>query len=84
MRIVSVMYPKLPDLRCISHTLDIVGGKFKVPTLSLFMTSWVSLFAHSAKAKALWKDRSGRAIHLLKNTVVEQVRNHESSSCSVW
>ena len=68
MRIVAVMYPKLLDLRCISHTLDIVGDKFKVPTLSLFMTLWVSLFAHSAKVKALWKDRSGRAMPTYSKT----------------
>lgn len=68
MRIVAVMYPKLLDLQCISHTLDIVGDKFKVPTLNLFMTLWVSLFAHSAKVKALWKDMSGKAMATYSKT----------------
>ena len=44
------------------------GGQIKVPTLSLFMTLWVSLFAHSAKAKALWKDHSGRAMPTYSKT----------------
>ena len=68
MRIVAVMYPKLLDLRCVSHTLDIVGDKFKAPTLNQFMIFWVSLFAHSAKAKALWREFSGRAMPTYSKT----------------
>ena len=40
--------PSLLDVCCISHTLDLVGDKFRVHTVSLFFTLWVSLFAHSA------------------------------------
>ncbi len=68
MRVVAVMYPKLLDIGCLSHTLDLVGGRFKAPTLSLFTTLWVSLFAHSAKVKALWKEMTGRAMPTYSKT----------------
>ena len=32
-RVLTVMYPKLLDIRCLSHTLDLVGDRFKAPTL---------------------------------------------------
>ena len=59
MQIVSVMYPNAVDIECVSHTLDIVGDKFITPTLHLFFTLWISLFAHSPKVKALWKQETG-------------------------
>jgi len=36
MRTLKIMYPDVLDIRCISHTLDLVGDKFKAPNLSLF------------------------------------------------
>lgn len=57
MRIVQVVYPTIIDIGCISHTLDIVGDKFQVPTLNLFFTLRISLFSHSPEVKALWKER---------------------------
>ena len=62
MRFVTVMYPKLLDTGCLSHMLNLVGEWFKIPTLSLFFTLWISLFAHSHKVKALWKETTGRAM----------------------
>ena len=38
-----------------SHTLDLIGNKFKIPVLSSFVSLWISLFSHSPKTKALWK-----------------------------
>jgi len=38
MRTLKIMYPDVLDIRCISHTLDLVGDKFKAPNLSLFFT----------------------------------------------
>ena len=61
-RFLSMMYPSLIDVPCFSHTLNLVGEHFKVPTVSEFVSSWVSLFAHSAKAKLVWKDRVGSAV----------------------
>ena len=34
MRTVSIVYPQVLDIGCASHTLDLVGGKFKTPVLS--------------------------------------------------
>ena len=68
MRVISVMYPKLLDVGCLSHTLDLVGGKFKVPTLNLFITLWISLFVHSAKVKSLWKEMTGRTMATYSKT----------------
>ena len=62
MRLVSVMYPNALDIRCLSHLLDLVGDKFQVPTLNHFMTLFISLFSHSPRAKALWKNKTGRSM----------------------
>ena len=62
MRTVAVVYPNVLDVGCISHTLDHVGSKFVTPTLSSFISWWISLFSHSPKAKALWRDQTGRAM----------------------
>ena len=56
MGIVKVVYPNLLDVGCFSHTLDIVGEHFHIPTLSKFTSLWVSLFTHSPKVCILWKD----------------------------
>jgi len=61
-RFLQMMYPSLIDVPCFSHTLNLVGEHFKVPTVSEFVSSWVSLFAHSAKAKLVWKDRVGSTV----------------------
>lgn len=68
MRTLKIIYPKALDVRCISHTLDLIGDKFKVPTLSLFFTIWISYFSHSAKLKALWKARTGQSIATYSQT----------------
>ena len=36
MRIVKVVYPNLLDVGCFSHTLDLVGEHFHIPTLNEF------------------------------------------------
>ena len=58
MRIVKVVYPNLLDVGCFSHTVDLVGEHFHMPTLSEFGVLWVSLFAHSPKVCMLWKDHT--------------------------
>ena len=37
-RILQVMYPCFLDIGCLSHTLNLVGGKFKLPNLNLFIS----------------------------------------------
>lgn len=60
MRTVSIMYPKILDIGCFSHTLDLVGKKFEVPTLDNFMKHWEAMFKHSFMSKLLWQ--TGMAI----------------------
>ena len=57
--VVQIMCPKVMDVRCFSHTLDIVGDKFKTTILTIF---GISLFSHSPKTKMLWKDYTGKAM----------------------
>ena len=61
-RILQVMYPCFLDIGCLSHTLNLVGEKFKLPNLNLFISLWISLFAHRQKTKAYWKEQTGRAM----------------------
>ena len=87
MRTVKVMYPLLIYIGCLSHTLDLVEEKFKLPTANHFITLWISLFAHSSKVKALWKLRTdGIAMSSYSKTrwwsrweVMEQVINQFGS-----
>lgn len=51
-----------------SHALDSVGDKFNVPNLHKFIVPWVSLFSHSPKLWALWKDKTGRAMKTYSKT----------------
>ena len=55
--VVKIVYPKIMDVRCFSHTLDLVGDKFKTPLLASFCSYWISLFTHSPKFKMLWKNK---------------------------
>ena len=36
LNIVKIMYPNLFDVGCLSHMFNLVGERFKTPTLSLF------------------------------------------------
>ena len=62
MKTLKVIYPNVLDVGCFSHTLDHVGGRFQTPNLSEFATAWLMLFAHSPKAKLLWKEQTGRSM----------------------
>lgn len=62
MRTINVIYPNMLDIGCYSHALDHVGEHFKTPTLHNFCTSWIMMFAHSSKSKALWKTITGKSI----------------------
>ena len=43
-QVVNIVYPDALDIRCYSHTLDLIGKKFSTPVLSDFCTLWLSLF----------------------------------------
>lgn len=61
-RNLSVLYPNLMDITCFSHTANNAGHHFEFATLHEFGSLWIKLFAHSAKAKLLWKQRTGAAV----------------------
>ena len=56
-RTFKFVYPLVVDVGCFSHTINLSGEHFKLPSLSEFVSSWVSLFAHSPKARLLWKEQ---------------------------
>ena len=62
MQTVSIMYPQVMDIGCMSHTLDHLGSRFELPTLSKFMKHWEVIFKHSPKSRLLWRDRTGSSI----------------------
>ena len=62
MRTINVVFPDMIDVGCYSHTIDLVGGKFKIPHLDDFIRVWVSLFAHSPRARLWWKERTGKSM----------------------
>lgn len=61
----KIVYSLVVDVGYFSNTIDHVGSLFKTPTLSKFISSWISLFVHSPKTHLLWKSQS-RVCH---NTV---------------
>ena len=68
MKVVKVVYNNTLDVRCFSHTLDLVGEKFRLPVLVDFSTALISLFSHSPKTKALWKEQTGKSMDSLSKT----------------
>jgi len=62
MRTLQVLYPAVLGIGCFSHTLNRVGERFNAPLVNDFTTYWMSLFSHSFKAQAIWKQQTGRTI----------------------
>ena len=50
---ISLIFPKLLNVVCFSHTLDNVGNHLVIPTLLKFGSLWIRPFSHSYKAKLL-------------------------------
>ena len=61
-RTLHILYPNLFDVKCFSHTLDRVGEHFKIPVLNEFITTWISMFSHSPKARLCWRELTGCAM----------------------
>jgi len=47
-RAIKVLYNKMMNLGCFSHTLNHVGELMKTPILDSFIQAWIGLFLHSA------------------------------------
>ena len=59
MRTVSIVYNRVMDVGCFSHTLDHVGEHMNTPVLDEFSKLWIGLFAHSPKSRLLWRNQTG-------------------------
>ena len=68
LRNMQQMFPLIFDVTCFSHTLDRVGVHFKIPNAVEFVNSWVSLFAHSFKARIAFRELTGMSPKLLSKT----------------
>ena len=62
MRTVKVIFPKVIDVCCFSHTIDRVGVHFNIPTVRRFLQLWNSLFGHSPATRLAWKEQTGIAM----------------------
>ena len=58
-RAIKVLYNKMMNVGCFSHTLDRVGERMKTPILDSFIHAWIGLFSRSAKSRLLWKNQTG-------------------------
>jgi len=59
MHTLKVLYPAVLGIGCFSHTLNRLGEKFNAPYVNDFTIYWVSLFSHSFKVQAIWKQQTG-------------------------
>lgn len=84
LRTLKVLYPHIVDIGCLSHTIDHVGEKFDTPVLSEFISWWISLFAHSPKNRALWRERTVRSMQLQCHPLVESMGGYGATNASVW
>lgn len=62
MRTVKIIFPKVIDVRCFSHTIDWVGEHFNIPTVRRFLQLWNCLFGHSPATRLAWKEQTGLAM----------------------
>ena len=59
LRTIKVLYNRVFDMGCFSHTLDRVGENMKIPVLGEFIRHWISLFSHSPKTRLAWVSKTG-------------------------
>ncbi len=83
MRVLKAVYPRVLDVTCFSHTIDLVGTHFELPTLDRFAHWWIQLFSRSCAAKLRWKERTGAAMKTFSATrwwsrweVMDQILTH--------
>ena len=62
LRTVSILYPNMMDIGCISHFLDRVGTKCVTPAVTSFMSLWNAMFTTSMKARRAFKNITGRGM----------------------
>ena len=67
-RTLNIVYPKLFDVGCFSHTLDHVGEKLHTPVLDEFAKPWINMFSRSHKSKLAWRTQTGLSVPSHSNT----------------
>ena len=68
MHTLKIVYPSLLDVGCFNHTIDHVRSHFVVPILDDFSSLWIGIFAHSPKARLLWREKTGRTMSTYSET----------------
>ena len=59
MRTVSVIFNRMMDMPCFSHTIDHVGERMNTPILDDFTKVWISLFS---QARLTWRTFTGLSV----------------------
>ncbi len=84
-QIVRVVYPVMVDIRCVSHTLDLVGDKFQAPTHEICSLHYGFLYFHVVQRQKLTgKSRRAKYGILHYYSLVESMGIVQSSSAKVW
>lgn len=65
MRTIAIMYPKVMNITCFSHALDIVGSKFATPVLDKFTKNWFSIVQ---KLNLLWRETTEQQLKSYSST----------------
>lgn len=59
MRTLSILYNRVFDVGCFSHTLDHVGERMSTPLVDEFFKNWIGMFSRSPKTRLAWQRRTG-------------------------
>ena len=83
---VTVMYPKLLDIGCLSLLLNLVGKRFKTPTLNCSLPSGFLCLLIVPSSK-LFRGKQQVELHVClrtANSVVGLMASDEPSTSTVW
>ena len=58
-RRLKIVFPKLFNIGCFSHTIDHVGERFNTPLLNDFMKTWIGIFSRCPKSRLAWQTNTG-------------------------
>lgn len=59
----SILYNRVFDVGCFSHTLDHVGERMSTPLVDEFFKNWIGMFSRSPspKTRLAWQRRTGHS-----------------------
>ena len=64
-RTLKIVFPKLVDIGCFSHTIDHIGERFNTPVLNDFMKTWIGIVSRSPNLNLLGRQKQARNLHLI-------------------